>query len=146
MPVTTKPVRWCRPTCWSDLSPRPETTTPGTTIAAEDVEAFEAAALEGYGLRHRLVPPRYGSTNFKHIFGDAEGYAAGYYSYLWAEVLDADTVEWFRANGGLTRENGDRFRSCLLEKGGTVDVMAATAQFLGRVPRVEPLLARRGLL
>jgi peptidyl-dipeptidase Dcp len=115
-------------------------------VTAADVEEFERAALERYGLLHPVVPPRYGSTYFKHVFGDAEGYAAGYYSYLWAEVLDADTVSWFEEHGGLTRANGDRFRSILLSRGGTVDVMAATAEFLGREPRIEPLLKRRGLL
>ncbi|MFT4289249.1 M3 family metallopeptidase [Nocardioides sp.] len=115
-------------------------------VAAEEVDAFEAAALERYGLRHPIVPPRYGSTYFKHVFADAEGYAAGYYSYLWAEVLDADTVSWFEENGGLLRGNGERFRAILLSRGGTVDVLAATAELLGREPRVEPLLRRRGLL
>lgn len=118
----------------------------GDPVAAEDVEAFEQAALERYGLAHPVVPPRYGSTYFKHIFGDAEGYSAGYYSYLWAELLDADTVAWFEENGGLLRANGDRFRSILLSRGGTVDVLAATAEFLGREPRIEPLLRRRGLV
>jgi peptidyl-dipeptidase Dcp len=115
-------------------------------VAAADVEELERAALERYGLLHPVAPPRYGSAYFKHVFGDAEGYAAGYYSYLWAEVLDADTVSWFEENGGLRRENGDRFRSILLSRGGTVDVLAATAEFLGREPRIEPLLARHGLL
>lgn len=118
----------------------------GTRIAPQDVDAFEAEALERYGVACDVVPPRYGSTYFNHIFSDAEGYSSRYYSYLWAEVLDADTVEWFKDNGGPTRDNGDRFREHLLSRGGTVDVMAATAAFLGREPRLEPLLRRKGLI
>jgi peptidyl-dipeptidase Dcp len=109
----------------------------------DDVEAFEAAALEKAGVALDTVPPRYRSTYFAHIF--AGGYSAGYYSYLWSEVLDADTVEWFTENGGLRRENGDRFRRELLSKGGSVDPMAAFRAFRGRDPRIEPLLERRGL-
>jgi peptidyl-dipeptidase Dcp len=119
---------------------------PGTTIAPDDVERFEREALERYGLLHDVVVPRYRSSYFNHAFGDAEGYSSRYYSYLWAEVLDADTVEWFRDNGGPTRTNGDRFRQTLLSRGGTVDVLAATAAFLGHEPRIEPLLKRHGLL
>nr|BFE82984.1 hypothetical protein GCM10020093_055850 [Planobispora longispora] len=74
------------------------------------------------------------------------GYSAGYYSYIWSEVLDADSVEWFKENGGLKRENGDRFRSRLLAVGGSKDVMDAFREFRGRDPRIEPLLERRGLL
>ena len=109
----------------------------------DDVEAFEAAALEKAGVALDTVPPRYRSTYFAHIF--AGGYSAGYYSYIWSEVLDADTVEWFTENGGLRRENGDRFRRELLSKGGSVDPMAAFRAFRGRDPRIEPLLERRGL-
>jgi peptidyl-dipeptidase Dcp len=115
----------------------------GQQVAAQDVEAFEAAALERHGLALEAVPPRYRSTYFHHVFGG--GYSAGYYSYLWSEVLDADTVEWFRENGGLRRENGEAFRRALLSRGGTVDPMAAYAAFRGRGPRIEPLLERRGL-
>jgi peptidyl-dipeptidase Dcp len=118
----------------------------GTRIAPDDVDEFERKALEGFGLSSDVVPPRYGSAYFSHIFSDAEGYSSRYYSYLWAEVLDADTVEWFRGNGGLTRANGRRFSDLLLSRGGTVDVLAATTEFLGREPRIEPLLARHGLL
>ena len=74
------------------------------------------------------------------------GYDAGYYSYLWSEVLDADMVDWFEENGGLTRENGDVFRQRLLSRGGSVDPMAAFASIRGRGPSTEPLLKRRGLL
>lgn len=109
----------------------------------EQVEAFEAAALEKAGVAFRPVPPRYRTTYFNHIFGG--GYSAGYYSYIWSEVLDADTVEWFRENGGLRRENGDRFRAALLSKGGSVDAMDLFRDLRGRDPLIEPLLVRRGL-
>jgi peptidyl-dipeptidase Dcp len=112
-------------------------------LQAADVEGFEAAALKRYGLALDDIPPRYGSTYFAHIF--AGGYSAGYYSYLWSEVLDADTEEWFTEQGGLQRSSGDTFRRELLSRGGAVDPMAAFEAVLGRPPRVEPLLERRGL-
>ena len=90
-----------------------------------------------------LVPPRYRTTYFQHIF--AGGYSAGYYSYIWSEVLDADTVEWFKENGGLRRENGDVFRSRLLSVGGSVDPLAAFRAVRGRDADIGPLLRRRGL-
>lgn len=108
-----------------------------------EAEAFEAAALQAAGVALPAIPPRYRSTYFAHIF--AHGYSAGYYSYIWSEVLDADTVEWFKENGGLRRENGDTFRRELLSKGGSVDSLAAFEAFRGRAPRIEPLLDRRGL-
>jgi peptidyl-dipeptidase Dcp len=108
-----------------------------------DTEAFEAAALKDAGVALPAIPPRYRSTYFAHIF--AGGYSAGYYSYVWSEVLDADTVEWFKENGGLRRDNGDTFRRELLSKGGSVDSLTAFAAFRGRAPRIEPLLERRGL-
>ena len=109
-----------------------------------DALAFEERALRAAGVDLPLVPPRYRSTYFAHIW--ASGYSAGYYSYIWSEVLDADTVEWFKENGGLTRENGDTFRRELLSKGGSVDAMSAFRAFRGRDPRIEPLLERRGLI
>ena len=109
---------------------------------AEDVMAFEAEALRAAGAYMEQVPPRYRVTYFRHIF---TGYDAGYYSYIWAEVLDADAVEWFTENGGLLRENGDRFREALLSRGGSVDAMELYRGFRGRDGRVEPLLERRGL-
>ena len=112
-------------------------------ITPDEVEAFEAGALEQYGLARPAVPPRYGSTYFAHIF--AGGYSAGYYSYLWSEVLCADTEEWFEDHGGLRRRSGDVFRAELLSRGGAVDPMVAYAAVLGRPPRIEPLLERRGL-
>ncbi|OCG75676.1 M3 family metallopeptidase [Microbacterium sediminis] len=111
--------------------------------AVDDVAAFEAAALADIGLNDPAVPTRYSSCYFQHIF--AGGYSAGYYSYIWSEVLDADTVEWFRENGGLTRANGDRFRRRLLGVGGSKDPLEAYRDFRGRDADIEPLLKRRGL-
>ena len=110
---------------------------------AGGVVAFETAALDAAGVALETVPPRYRSTYFSHIW--SSGYSAGYYSYIWAEVLDADTVEWFRESGGLTRENGDRFRGMLLSRGGSRDAMELYRAFRGREPDIAPLLARRGL-
>jgi len=123
---------------WHQRSPQDPAITP------EQVNTFERQVLASHGLDLDAVPPRYGSTYFEHIFGG--GYSAGYYSYLWAEVLDADTVEWFLASGGLNRAAGEKFRSELLSRGGSVDVMEAVQKVLGRPPRLEPLLERRGLL
>ncbi|ARC56452.1 Peptidyl-dipeptidase dcp [Frondihabitans sp. 762G35] len=108
-----------------------------------DVAAFEAAALTRVGLDNPAVPTRYASTYFAHTFSG--GYDAGYYSYIWSEVLDADTVAWFEENGGLRRENGDRFRSRLLGVGGSKDPIEAYRDFRGRDAEVEPLLVRRRL-
>lgn len=108
-----------------------------------EVEAFERTALEAAGVALDAVPPRYRTTYFNHVFGG--GYAAAYYGYIWAEVLDADTVEWFRENGGLTRENGDTFRRRLLAPGGSKDPMEAFRELRGRDPELAPLLVRRGL-
>lgn len=108
-----------------------------------NVDEFEQAALRRIGLDNPLVPPRYRSRYFEHTFGG--GYDGGYYSYLWSEVMDADTVEWFRESGGLTRENGDRFRQELLSRGRTRDLAESYRAFRGRDPHIEPLLRRRGL-
>ena len=107
-----------------------------------DTLAFEAQALKEAGMDYAPVPPRYRSTYFSHIMG---GYSAGYYAYLWSEVLDAESVEWFKENGGLKRENGDHFRKTLLSRGGSVDAMQLFRDFRGRDPEVGPLLVRRGL-
>jgi peptidyl-dipeptidase Dcp len=115
----------------------------GTEDVVEDVAQFEASALEKAGVALASIPARYRSTYFAHIFSG--GYAAGYYSYIWSEVLDADTVEWFRANGGLRRENGDTFRRELLSRGGSLPAMDAFRNVLGRDPEIRPLLERRGL-
>lgn len=109
-----------------------------------DLRAFENTVLEDYGLSFDPVPTRYRTMHFSHIF--AGGYSAGYYGYIWSEVLDADTVEWFKSNGGLTRKNGDHFRSSLLSKGGSLDSMEMYRQFRGRDAVIEPLLKRRGLI
>ena len=108
-----------------------------------DVAEFEASALADIGLANPAVPTRYSSTYFAHVFSG--GYSAGYYSYIWSEVLDADTVEWFGENGGLTRENGDRFRQRLLGVGGSKDPLEAYRDFRGRDADIQPLLKRRGL-
>ena len=108
-----------------------------------DALAFEAEALKTAGVDFAPVPPRYRSTYFSHIFGG--GYSAGYYAYLWSEVLDADTVEWFKENGGLQRKNGDWFRQKLLSVGGSVEALDAFRNFRGRDAKIEPLLLRRGL-
>jgi len=94
-------------------------------------------------LDYHAVPTRYRSTYFSHIFGG--GYSAGYYGYIWSEVLDAESVDWFRENGGLTRKNGDHFRAELLSRGGSIDSMQMFKNFRGREASITPLLKRRGL-
>ncbi|MET9613938.1 M3 family metallopeptidase [Kitasatospora indigofera] len=108
-----------------------------------DAQEFEARALAEAGLAMAAVPPRYRSTYFNHIF--ASGYSAGYYAYIWSEVLDAETVEWFRGNGRTVRESGELFRAGLLSRGGSVDALECFRAVVGRDPRTEPLLVRRGL-
>ena len=114
-----------------------------TTDGISSVEDFESAAIKDYGLDFAPVPTRYRSTYFSHIF--AGGYSAGYYGYIWSEVLDADTVEWFKSSGGLTRKNGDHFRNSLMSRGGSLDSMEMFRNFRGRDADIEPLLRRRGL-
>ena len=111
--------------------------------AVEDVDAFEAAALKKTAMQIDAVPPRYRSNYFMHIWG--HGYAAGYYAYLWSEMLDNNAFEWFEENGGLTRANGDRFRQMILSRGNTEDPEAMYERWLGRKPTIEPLLKARGL-
>jgi peptidyl-dipeptidase Dcp len=108
-----------------------------------DADAFEAESLKRYNIYLEPVPPRYKSTYFSHIWGG--GYAAGYYAYLWSEVLDDDAYYWFKENGGMTRKNGDRFRKMILSRGGTDEPAAMYRAFRGRDPKVEPLLEERGL-
>ena len=108
-----------------------------------DVLAFEAKALKDAGVDFAPVPPRYRTTYFSHSMNG--GYSAGYYAYLWSEKLDADTVQWFTENGGLSRKNGDHFRKTLLSRGGTAEAMDLFRNFRGRDPVIEPLLERRGL-
>lgn len=122
---------------WHRLAPDEVPTSP------DDVEAFEQAALEKAGIAYAPVPPRYRSTYFNHVFSG--GYSAGYYSYIWSEVLDADTVTWYEEHGGLRRANGDEFRAKVLARGGSLDALQAFADLRGRAPDIAPLLARRGL-
>jgi len=120
---------------WHQLSPE-------EVPNADGVLDFEARTLQEAGVELGTVPPRYRSTYFSHIIG---GYSAGYYAYIWAEVLDAATVNWFRENGGLTRENGDHLRLTVLSRGGAEDAMVLYRNFSGADPDIGPLLERRGL-
>ncbi len=113
----------------------------GDTV--EDVVAFEKKAIEDYGLDFGPVPTRYRSTYFSHIY--AGGYSAGYYGYIWSEILDAESVDWFKENGGLSRKNGEHFRQQLLGRGGSIDSMQMFKNFRGREATIAPLLKRRGL-
>ena len=110
--------------------------------SADKIMDFESSTLKEFGLMLASVPPRYRSTYFNHIMG---GYSAGYYSYIWSEVLDADTVDWFKENGGLSRSNGNHFRASLLSQGGSQDAMKLYRDFRGRDAEIKPLLKRRGL-
>ncbi|MGA0934487.1 MAG: M3 family metallopeptidase [Pseudohongiellaceae bacterium] len=115
---------------------------PEQVPAADEIMAFEEQTLLEAGALLDEIAPRYRPTYFSHIMG---GYSAGYYSYIWSEVLDADTVEWFKENGGMRQENGQYFRDTLLSKGGSVEAMQLFQNFRGREPDVTPLLERRGL-
>ena len=106
-------------------------------------DAFEKQALEKMHLLLAAVPPRYRSSYFSHIW--ALDYSAGYYAYLWAEMLDDDAYQWFEDNGGLTRANGDRFRQMVLSRGNTEDLAKMYAAWRGKDPSVEPMLKYRGL-
>jgi len=108
-----------------------------------DIPSFERAALEKYGVNVPEVPPRYRTTYFAHIWDG--GYQAGYYAYLWAEVLDHDTFAWFAEKGGMSRANGQQFRDMILSRGGTREAADLYREFRGREPSVEPLLVQRGL-
>lgn len=120
---------------WHQLSPE-------EVPSADKVLAFEASSLSKAGVKLDTVPPRYRTNYFSHILG---GYSAGYYSYIWSEVLDADSVEWFKENGGMTRANGDHFRKTLLSRGGSEDAMTIFKNFRGAEPNIQPLLERKGL-
>lgn len=110
-----------------------------------DIEAFEAEALKKMGILNAQVPPRYKSPYFRHIF--SIGYAAGYYAYLWSEVLDQNIYTWFKANGGMTAEGGQRFREMILSKGHTEDLAKLFSLFTGlEKPKVEDLLKSRGVM
>jgi peptidyl-dipeptidase Dcp len=112
----------------------------------EKVDAFERKSLEELGLEIDLVPPRYRSSYFNHIFSSPAGYSAGYYSYLWTEMLDKDSRQWFLDNGGLTRANGDHYRKEVISQGGTRDYFEMFRAFAGREPDVTPMLKSRGLV
>ena len=109
-----------------------------------DVAALEAATFKKFDAEYAPVPPRYRSTYFSHVF-TSNDYSAGYFSYIWADVLVADSIEWFQKNGGLTRANGDHFRATVLSHGGSVEAMTLFQEFTGGGPEVAPLLRHRGL-
>ena len=109
----------------------------------QDVDTFETEALKRYHVDYALVPPRYRSSYFAHIWNG--GYSAGYYAYLWSEVLDDDAFAWFTEHGGMTRENGQKFREMVLSRGSTQEMDVLYRNFRGRDPSVEPLLEQRGL-
>jgi peptidyl-dipeptidase Dcp len=109
----------------------------------QDVDAFEAAALKKDKVDLSYVPPRYRSSYFLHIWGN--GYSAGYYAYAWTQMLADDAFEWFKEHGGLTRENGDRFRAMVLSRGNTVELAKLYRDWRGQEPSIEPMLIDRGL-
>jgi len=109
----------------------------------QDVDKFETQALKNTHTDFPNVPPRYRSSYFLHIW--ANGYAAGYYAYQWTVMLDDDAYAWFENNGGLTRENGQRFRDMILSKGHTEDYDVMFKRFYGKEPDVGPMLKHRGL-
>jgi peptidyl-dipeptidase Dcp len=127
---------------WHALSPEQA----AAIDTPEKVDAFERASLEELGLEIDLVPPRYRSNYFNHIFSSPAGYSAGYYSYLWTEMLDKDSRKWFVENGALSREAGEHFRKTVLSRGGTMDYFEMFENFAGRQPDVTPMLISRGLL
>jgi peptidyl-dipeptidase Dcp len=116
---------------------------PGDAPSAENVPAFEAAALRKDGIDYPEIPPRYHSTYFSHVF--AGGYSAGYYAYIWSEVLARDTGHWFHSHGGLSRANGQYLRNKVLSRGRTEDPQTLFKEFYGQPPEIGPLLDYRGL-
>jgi peptidyl-dipeptidase Dcp len=111
--------------------------------APQDVDKFEAESLHRFGVDFPLVPPRYRTSYFAHIWGN--DYSAGYYAYLWSDVLAQDAYQWFVEHGGMTRDNGKRFRDMILSRGHTQEMAPMYRAFRGRDPSVEPLLEHRGL-
>jgi peptidyl-dipeptidase Dcp len=109
----------------------------------DDVDTFETEAIHRESLDMDAVPPRYRSSYFAHIFGG--GYAAGYYAYLWTQMLADDGYQWFVDNGGLTRENGQKFRDAILSRGNSTDLAELYRQWRGHDPLIEPMLVNRGL-
>ncbi|MDW2643665.1 peptidyl-dipeptidase Dcp [Citrobacter sp. HN-141] len=113
------------------------------SVSSLSVDEFEQQALAAEGLDLQAVPPRYRSSYFAHIFGG--GYAAGYYAYLWTQMLADDGYQWFVEQGGLTRENGQKFREAILSRGNSTDLAELYRQWSGRDPKMEPMLKHRGL-
>lgn len=113
------------------------------SVSSLSVDEFEQQALAAEGLDLQAVPPRYRSSYFAHIFGG--GYAAGYYAYLWTQMLADDGYQWFVEQGGLTRENGQKFREAVLSRGNSTDLAELYRQWSGRDPKMEPMLKHRGL-
>jgi peptidyl-dipeptidase Dcp len=122
---------------WHKLSPND---------ALQDADKFEKESIQKTKLDLSEVPPRYRSTYFSHIWGGGGGYAAGYYAYLWTEMLDDDAFSWFEENGGLTRANGQRFRDMILSKGNTEDYGKMFRAFRGHDPNIKPMQISRGLI
>ena len=116
----------------------------GVEKTLKNVDSFENQALEKTKVNHSQVPPRYRSSYFLHIWGN--GYAAGYYAYSWTEMLDDDAFSWFKEHGGLSRANGDRFRTMILSKGNTENLATIFLNFRGHAPDIRPMLENRGLL
>ena len=130
--------------CWL-----PRNSTCSGTLCRRDAplqktDEFEMEALKKTKLSLSYVPPRYRSSYFSHIWGG--GYAAGYYAYLWSEMLDNDAFQWFEDHGGLTRANGDRLRRMVLSRGNTEELGKMYAAWLGAEPSIEPMLKHRGLV
>ena len=120
---------------WHTLSP---------DVKISNADQFEADALKNTGMLLSQVPPRYRSSYFLHIWSNE--YAAGYYAYTWAEMIDNDAFAWFEENGGLSRKNGQRFRDMILSRGNTEDLEKMYVDFRGREPKIKPLLKFRGLI
>jgi peptidyl-dipeptidase Dcp len=119
---------------WHTLSP---------SAPLQNADAFEAASLKKDHIDLSYVPPRYRSSYFQHIWGN--GYAAGYYAYLWTEMLADDGFQWFKEHGGLTRANGDRFRAMVISRGNTENLAKLYRDWRGKDPSIEPMLINRGL-
>jgi peptidyl-dipeptidase Dcp len=115
----------------------------GADAPKQDVDAFEIASLKKDGVDLSYVPPRYRSSYFLHIWSN--GYSAGYYAYLWTQMLADDAFEGFKEHGGLTRDNGDRFRAMILSRGNTVELAKLYKDWRGKDPVIEPMLIDRGL-
>ena len=113
-------------------------------VPADQADAFERSVLDRIGLPPEILP-RYRSPYFQHVFGPGGGYSAGYYSYIWSEVLDADAFEAFREKGLFDPSTARAFRTEILERGGTREADEMYRRFRGRDPVVDPLLVRRGL-